>query len=190
MKTLVCTKCNLEKDISEFYPSKRHKLGYVRTCKPCEALRALKKYNPEKKRKHYLENREKYLLQTKEYNERNKEHVKKRHKKYYENNKLKFLESGWKRKGILNKNSEAFKKQDFDELFERSNYTCAICNTNAPKHLKGFVVDHCHNTGIARGILCAHCNLALGGFKDNVEILNKAINYLNDAGPYRGEDGC
>ena len=181
METLICTKCNLEKSISEFYPSKRHKLGYIRTCKQCEKVRALKKYDPEKKRKHYLENKEMYLLRTKEYIKKNKDLIKKKNNEYYKNNKLKFLESGWKSKGILNKNSEIFKKQDFDELFEKANYTCAICNIDSPKHIKGFVVDHCHNTGIARGILCAHCNLALGGFKDNVEILKKAIDYLNNA---------
>ena len=36
-----------------------------------------------------------------------------------------------------------------------------------------------HETGRVRGLLCHHCNKALGGFKDSVEILTKAIKYLN-----------
>jgi hypothetical protein len=37
----------------------------------------------------------------------------------------------------------------------------------------------CHKTGKVRGILCPSCNLALGLFKDNVDVLSEAIIYLN-----------
>lgn len=179
METIKCTLCKLEKNVSEFYKSKRHKLGYIPTCKACESLRHNKKYDPQKRRKHYEENKETYLLKSKVYNEQNKEKIKQKTKEYYNNNKVKFLESGWKQKGILNKNSEFFKKQDFDELFEKANKSCEICGTTNVNHIKGFVVDHCHKTGYARGILCAHCNMALGGFKDDKNILIKAFNYLD-----------
>jgi hypothetical protein len=133
----------------------------------------------QKRKKHYEENRETYLLRSKVYNEQNKERIKQKTKEYYNNNKIQFLEYSWKSKGILNKNSEFFKKQNFDELFEKANRSCEICgNTNA-NHMKGFVVDHCHKTGYARGILCAHCNIALGAFKDDKNILKKAFDYLN-----------
>jgi hypothetical protein len=39
-------------------------------------------------------------------------------------------------------------------------------------------IDHCHNTGKVRGLLCDHCNKGLGLFKDNIDYLNKAIEYL------------
>jgi hypothetical protein len=39
-------------------------------------------------------------------------------------------------------------------------------------------VDHCHNTGKIRGILCTKCNTGLGSFKDNIELLMNAIKYL------------
>ena len=42
-----------------------------------------------------------------------------------------------------------------------------------------WVLDHCHDTSTFRGWLCHSCNRALGGFDDNVSILEKAIDYLN-----------
>lgn len=179
MNNIKCTKCNVEKNISEFYVSKRHKLGYIPTCKKCESLRHKKKYNPHKRKNHYEENKEVYLLRSKLYNEKNREAIKKKRTEYYENNKIKFLESGWKRKGILNENSLPFKKEDYDKLFLLANQSCQICKTKNPNHKRGFAVDHCHKTGFARGILCAQCNTSLGGFRDNIDILKNAILYLN-----------
>lgn len=43
-------------------------------------------------------------------------------------------------------------------------------------------IDHCHNSGLVRGILCRSCNVGLGIFKDNKELLAKAIDYLTAGG--------
>lgn len=50
---------------------------------------------------------------------------------------------------------------------------CELCNTN--KHL---VVDHCHETGVIRGILCSPCNRSLGKLGDNIEGIQKVLQYL------------
>lgn len=52
---------------------------------------------------------------------------------------------------------------------------CAICECPDKKRLS---VDHDHQTGKIRGLLCANCNLALGNFKDDPDRLAKAIVYL------------
>jgi len=72
--------------------------------------------------------------------------------------------------------------QQFNDLLTLQGGKCAICETKNPKTSKknesGWHVDHCHSTGVVRGILCACCNPALGGFKDDIKILNNAISYL------------
>lgn len=45
------------------------------------------------------------------------------------------------------------------------------------------VIDHDHNSGQVRGILCVNCNTAMGKFGDSTIILQRAIDYLN--GTYR-----
>ncbi len=43
-------------------------------------------------------------------------------------------------------------------------------------------IDHCHNTGIVRGLLCSHCNTALGLLKDNPSTLKNLLKYLSKNG--------
>lgn len=66
--------------------------------------------------------------------------------------------------------------EDFKQMFETQQGKCAICNEE-PKTKRGLHVDHDHETGKVRGLLCHGCNVALGSFKD-VTLLNKAIEYL------------
>lgn len=63
----------------------------------------------------------------------------------------------------------------FEKLWIGQDYKCAICNCDVSEK---FNVDHCHTTGIVRGILCWDCNIGLGKFKDSISSLEKAIHYL------------
>ena len=64
-----------------------------------------------------------------------------------------------------------------NKLLNIQNNSCAVCFTRTPGG-KGWHIDHNHQTGNIRGILCVNCNFALGLFKDNVTHLRAAINYL------------
>ena len=66
----------------------------------------------------------------------------------------------------------------YKQLFKVQNGCCAICGTTNPKGRGRFHLDHCHETGIVRGLLCHHCNIAIGGLQHNEEILLRAIDYL------------
>ncbi len=69
--------------------------------------------------------------------------------------------------------------EDFEELLRTQNGRCAICNSESPgKRSKNWHVDHDHATGVVRGILCSHCNIALGNFGDDIERMRKAIEYI------------
>lgn len=56
---------------------------------------------------------------------------------------------------------------------------CMICMRKANLN-KVHAVDHCHVTGKIRGILCHNCNLGLGYFKEDIEIINAALSYLHE----------
>jgi hypothetical protein len=55
---------------------------------------------------------------------------------------------------------------------------CAIC----VEPLKEAHVDHCHNTGVVRGLLCLNCNTGVGHFKESAQMLRKASDYVGDFG--------
>lgn len=71
---------------------------------------------------------------------------------------------------------------DYQVLLNKQNWVCAICGgkTQQKNGLISLNVDHDHVTGKVRGLLCFNCNTSLGKFKDDVNLLKKAINYLND----------
>ena len=67
------------------------------------------------------------------------------------------------------------RQSDYDSMLLAQESKCLICQEE-----KLLVVDHCHTEGTVRGLLCHSCNTALGKFKDNVEILERAIKYLKN----------
>lgn len=78
---------------------------------------------------------------------------------------------------------------EFQELIARQNCACPICkveisDTLEYKGQRPVVVDHNHETGEVRGILCWMCNLMLGHARENTDILYKAIVYLSERGAY------
>jgi hypothetical protein len=66
----------------------------------------------------------------------------------------------------------------YDNLLKLQAGRCAICGQNDPAPHKSLTVDHDHATGDIRGLLCFHCNAGLGHFRDNAQLLDSAIAYL------------
>lgn len=62
-------------------------------------------------------------------------------------------------------------------LLASQNNSCAICKD--PLLINDVNMDHCHESNRWRGSLCRNCNLGLGYFKDNVESMQNAIDYVN-----------
>jgi len=68
--------------------------------------------------------------------------------------------------------------KDYDKLLEKQGGRCKICGTETPGGMGRFHVDHNHQTGEIRGLLCYHCNTLLSNAKDDIKILTSAIQYL------------
>ena len=67
---------------------------------------------------------------------------------------------------------------EYDRLLADQGGMCAICDASENYKGRRFAIDHCHDTGAVRGLLCDNCNRGLGLFKDNTDRLDKAIEYL------------
>lgn len=72
---------------------------------------------------------------------------------------------------------------DYESLKQNQNHKCKICGSEVASLSRpniSFMIDHCHEKGHVRGLLCYHCNIGLGHFKDNTEYLMNAIKYLQE----------
>jgi hypothetical protein len=65
----------------------------------------------------------------------------------------------------------------YDDLLTAQSHACAICG-EPPQEGRNLHVDHDHDTGAIRGLLCGNCNTGLGLFKDDPELLSRATEYL------------
>lgn len=65
---------------------------------------------------------------------------------------------------------------DYERMMHEQKGRCRICRTSFGQRPP--VVDHCHAEGYVRGLLCGECNLGLGKFRDDPELLREAVRYL------------
>jgi hypothetical protein len=68
----------------------------------------------------------------------------------------------------------------FNDMLKAQGFKCGCCGGPfaSNNHKRPMHVDHNHQTGKVRGILCGGCNLILGHAKDSIEVLQRAIFYL------------
>ncbi len=71
-------------------------------------------------------------------------------------------------------------EEKYNSLYETCKGRCNICDV----WCKVLSVDHNHETGEVRGLLCNKCNIGLGMFKDNSDIIEKAKRYLTNKKGY------
>lgn len=65
----------------------------------------------------------------------------------------------------------------YERLLAEQDGLCAIC-FGPPDDNRKLSIDHCHETGKVRGLLCTRCNMGLGYFRDAPNVLESAIGYL------------
>ena len=152
-----CSRCGLTKPLSDFYVNKRSPDGHRPDCREC--IIAL--------RKHRLETDEAFRAKQLEW----------QGNKVKAERKLKSTPAGrlYVRDRYLRK-TYGVSLAEFEAMLATQDARCAICRADDPG--KTWCVDHDHASGRVRQILCWNCNVGLGHFRDNPEILAAAIAYL------------
>lgn len=97
-----------------------------------------------------------------------------KYKEYLSGEEARVHKKEWSRLYHVKK-AYGLEKEDYLDLMVGCVF-CPICLKELKDEEK--VVDHCHASNKVRGLMCASCNFLLGNARDNVEILEKAIKYL------------
>jgi hypothetical protein len=139
---------------------------------------------------YYVKNKAQIKKQRADYRAKNKDSIKEKGRVWREKNRetIRVKNREWRAK-----NPAFVKEQDIKGLYGidlnymRNMYVtqggvCAICRLPF-RTRKEMHIDHDHSTGVVRGILCKHCNTGLGLFKDKIDNLIVAIEYLKRSSP-------
>ena len=68
---------------------------------------------------------------------------------------------------------------DFESMFNFQDGKCAICSCSFPIDSKQWCVDHNHDTGAVRGLLCKKCNVSLGHIEKNINNLDLFLRHID-----------
>lgn len=75
--------------------------------------------------------------------------------------------------------------EEYYDMLAAQDNKCAICESeevnNSRVTSNKLFIDHCHDTGKVRGLLCSKCNHSIGLLNDDVDLLRKAIDYLTNS---------
>lgn len=139
-----------------------------------EQLTEMKQKISERKKKYRAipENKKKIQESAVEYRKNNLDAVKAREKNYKTGHGR---PAEWRRRGVI------LTVERYDEMLSEQNGCCKICGVLRLPEQRVLVVDHNHETGKIRGLLCHPCNMGIGQLKDSVDILRKAILYLEES---------
>lgn len=178
MKT--CHKCNTTKPVTDFHTDISHADRLSSQCKSC-------------RNEYHKANKERYSALRKEWRKNNLQRDIATARKYYHTHTDKILEQ---RKLSRQDNDFSIRKkeqkwkiksrygvtlEEKEAILSKQQGLCAICH----KMVSGFsaVIDHDHETGRIRGILCRSCNFGLALFGDSREGILVALEYLNAPQP-------
>lgn len=154
-----CSTCKVLKDTDCFSKNKSRANGLHTQCKECNKAQ-------------YLKNAEGRKETMRNYNKENASLRNSRAKEYQKDGRARWWDI---------KKKYGISKEQYEQLLQKQNNKCSICGVeHIDSHRKRLFIDHNHETGKIRGLLCQPCNTGLGHFKDNPVLLKKAVQYLKD----------
>ena len=145
----------------------------VMTTENLERLNAWKKANPERVK-------ESTYNRLKEWRKNNPDKVKEQRDRRKEKTK-KWMDNNFdhrRNKSLLT--LYGISLEEYNEMLVKQNYSCAICGMHRSHMKKNMAVDHDHQTGKNRKLLCNKCNTAIGLLKEDIGIIYNMINYLKE----------
>lgn len=151
----ICHSCDKEKG-NEFFRDNKSKTGFSYRCVEC-VYEAKARYIKNHANDKILKKRR--IVMNRRWNSKNKEKIKAIRK----NGALKFYH------GISTKK--------YEEMYATQLGQCSIC-LRPNLYKRGLHVDHDHKTGEIRSLLCHGCNTGLGNFREDIESMKRAIEYL------------
>ena len=157
----VCPSCSTEKPASEFRSDKTKADHLSSSCAECISSRS---------RSYYERNKDRIRANVKAYQKANPETQARSVAKRRANGKRRLADVR-QRYGVS--------EEQYAEMLERAGGVCEICGRDPVEVSKrGACIDHCHETGKVRGILCGPCNTGIGNLRDDPAVLRKALEYL------------
>lgn len=152
-----CTSCKQDKPTTSeyWYPKKKGTTNWQSRCKACQ------------------------LALAKTRNASNPNYNRRKIREWEERQKAK--DPNWRLRKLL-RQSYGISLEDYQAILERQHYCCAACGLPDGEngHLGRLFVDHCHETGKVRGLLCNSCNTALGLLREDPAIINGLLDYAID----------
>lgn len=150
-----CIGCGETLDVTNFKLDNRG--YYASRCRPCTNIKQRESYHedPETRRRY--------------------------HKKWREDNPEKYRECAerWRKANEGKRRAERYGMtvEQMHQLFEDANHSCQICGVKKDR----MHIDHCHETGAVRGLLCSGCNTSIGRLGDRSDLVMRAVEYLRGA---------
>lgn len=156
--------------------------GYSHQCKSCVRARYRRwlERNPGKIIE-YRDNSNRRVKKKYAEDSEHREKVKRRVHQWKEENREK------KRRVDRNcrlKREYGITQEEYEEMVQEQSGLCACCGKEKP-----LIVDHDHQTGAIRGLLCKICNVAIGNLGDSLQGLQRAVDYLRNHYERNSADG-
>ena len=158
----LCPDCKVNKPVASFGPHKATKDRLQWSCREC----ATRRRSESRKR-----NIERHHEVQRAWRRRN-----------VEKRQLYDLRQIAKRFGI--------EKAQYFAMVLAQNGVCRICGKHESITGRRLSVDHDHTSGRVRGLLCSNCNLGIGYFYDDPELLRRAAQYIDEARDRLENQGC
>lgn len=145
----------------------------MKTCSGCNLTKSLEDFSLRKSSSDGLQSKCKVCCAK--YRKDNREQIKNYLQSKREQNREHYreLDRRYSRKKTLKK--YGLTEEQYGQMVGNQEGKCLICFRVPTDNL---VVDHCHETGIVRGLLCRKCNAAIGALDDSPDLLKRAITYL------------